>query len=391
MGSGQVTLSEEESSLELLYVNTCSAVPEGYQVVVQGSAEVPAFSELFYAQVAVNDKVELRGMIDSGSMACTLNEEAEHRLREAGSLLGEPQPAERIMLIGCGGKQTHPKCMYDLTLNIYGVKCNVPVLVVPGQRDELIIGSNVLKHVMRIIKSNDIYWRLISAECKNLFPDFEHFLDMMSCITRWRGGEVPDKIGTVKLPHAVTLLPQHEHLVWGKLPSNIPVSPGSTVIVEPCASKTRPRNILVGRVITPMWGDRWVPMKITNPSSKPITLKRISKVADVSPCLAVEDLNIQQGSCKTGNNKPDQVIGLTVSDVNLKRTLSDLGLSDLDIDSCEVSLSSKRKLVELIKEYKDIFSRHSLDCGEAEGFVHRIRLMDDRPFRMPYRRVPPAH
>lgn len=109
MGSGQVTLSEEESSLELLYVNTCSAVPEGYQVVVQGSAEVPAFSELFYAQVAVNDKVELRGMIDSGSMACTLNEEAEHRLREAGSLLGEPQPAERIMLIGCGGKQTHPK------------------------------------------------------------------------------------------------------------------------------------------------------------------------------------------------------------------------------------------------------------------------------------------
>lgn len=119
-------------------------------------------------------------------MAFTLNEEADHRLIEAGSLLGEPQPAEQIMLIGCGGKQTHPKCMYDLTLNIHGVKCNVPVLVVPGQRDELIIGSNVLKHVMRIIKSNDIYWRLISAECKNLFPDFEHFLDMMSCITRWR-------------------------------------------------------------------------------------------------------------------------------------------------------------------------------------------------------------
>lgn len=111
----------------------------------------------------------------------------------------------------------------------------------------------------------------------------------------------------------------------------------------------------------------------------------------MSACLAVEDLNIQQGSCKTGNNKPDQVIGLTVSDANLKRKLSELGLSELDIDSCEVSLSSKRKLVELIKEYNDIFSRHSLDCGEAEGFVHRIRLMDDRPFRMPYRRVPPAH
>lgn len=125
---------------------------------------------------------------------------------------------------------------------------------------------------------------------------------MMSCITWWRGGEVPDKIGTVKLPRAVTLLPQHEHLVWGKLSSNISVSPGSTVIVEPCTSRTRPRNILVRRVITPMWGDRWVPIKITNPLSKPITLKRNSKIADVSSYLAVEDLDIQQSSCEVGNN-----------------------------------------------------------------------------------------
>lgn len=38
-----------------------------------------------------------------------------------------------------------------------------------------------------------------------------------------------------------------------------------------------------------------------------------------------------------------------------------------------------------------MFSRHSLDCGEAKGFCHRIRLTDDRPFRLPYRRLSPAH
>ena len=32
-----------------------------------------------------------------------------------------------------------------------------------------------------------------------------------------------------------------------------------------------------------------------------------------------------------------------------------------------------------------------MDCGEAKGFIRRIRLTDDRPFRLPYRRVPPAH
>lgn len=98
MGGDQETLSEDESDLELLYVNTCSAMPEGYQVVVQGSAKVPAFGELFYTQVTMNDKVELKGMIDSGSMACTLNEEAEGVLREAGALVGEPQSAERIVV-----------------------------------------------------------------------------------------------------------------------------------------------------------------------------------------------------------------------------------------------------------------------------------------------------
>lgn len=82
MGGRQETLKESETDLELLYVNTCSAVPEGYQVVVQGSAEVPAFSELFYTQVGVNDKLGLKAMIDSGSMACTLNEDAEGLLRE---------------------------------------------------------------------------------------------------------------------------------------------------------------------------------------------------------------------------------------------------------------------------------------------------------------------
>ncbi len=38
-----------------------------------------------------------------------------------------------------------------------------------------------------------------------------------------------------------------------------------------------------------------------------------------------------------------------------------------------------------------MFSKHALDCGKVKGFVHRIQLMDERPFRLPYRRVPPVH
>ena len=47
-------------------------------------------------------------------------------------------------------------------------------------------------------------------------------------------------------------------------------------------------------------------------------------------------------------------------------------------------------MCKLAVTYSDIFSKHSLDCGEVKDFVHRIHLVDSKPFRLPYRRVPPA-
>lgn len=73
----------------------------------------------------------------------------------------------------------------------------------------------------------------------------------------------------------------------------------------------------------------------------------------------------------------------------LKKKLTDFGL--IDINSSRISHSTQQELVQLLVSYNDIFSKHALDCGEAKGFSHRIRLIDERPFRLPYRRVPPAH
>lgn len=248
--------------------------------------------------------------------------------------------------------------MYEMEMKLYGDSCTVPVLVVPGQHDDLIIGTNVIKFLMHQLNITSDYWRLISSG--NFLPECEQFLDLMANSSRWRGGELPDVIGTVKLQQSVTLLARQEHLVWGKLPQNIPMSPGSTVIVEPTSSKSMPRNIMVGRVITPLWGDRWIPMKVTNLSDKPITLKRNSKLADVSPCLAVEDFEIFQGTNQpeTANQrkKPENV-----KPADLKQRLQQLGLADIDIEECHADKAGKERLVELLEEYNDIFSKHALD------------------------------
>lgn len=56
-----------------------------------------------------------------------------------------------------------------------------------------------------------------------------------------------------------------------------------------------------------------------------------------------------------------------------------------------MSIQWKDKLLQIIEQYESIFSRNKMDCGEATNFVHRIHLVDDKPFRLPYRRVPPCH
>ncbi|XP_016112414.1 LOW QUALITY PROTEIN: uncharacterized protein [Sinocyclocheilus grahami] len=74
----------------------------------------------------------------------------------------------------------------------------------------------------------------------------------------------------------------------------------------------------------------------------------------------------------------------------IDKSLLKLGLGDIDINWSQISDDCKSKLTKLLADYQDIF-KHSLDCGDAKGYVHHIGLTDDRPFHLPYRRVPPAH
>ena len=74
----------------------------------------------------------------------------------------------------------------------------------------------------------------------------------------------------------------------------------------------------------------------------------------------------------------------------MKQALCSLGPPDTDLESCEVSTHWKDKLLQIIERYESTFSRDKMDCGEAKSFVHRIYLTDDRPFRLPYRRIPPS-
>ncbi len=199
----------------------------------------------------------------------------------------------------------------------------------------------------------------------------------------------------------MTLQPMSEHLVWGRLPPGSVLSVGSTVVIEPSTSRCVHRNVLIGRVVSPLWGDGWLPVKMINPTNSEIVLRKNAKVADVYPCIALEDLaqsTDMMVSQNAGMVYSDRSSGSLMTRASTSAAslvgdsrLHDLGLSDLNVRDCEVSPFWKNKLIDLVEKYECVFSRHSLDCGEAKGFCHRIRVTDDRPFRLPYRRLSPAH
>lgn len=134
-------------------------------------------------------------------------------------------------------------------------------------------------------------------------------------------------------------------------------------------------------------------------------LRRNCKLADVSPCMALEDFDIDDlyvsdvddnVGCNMMQTDASSEKSLTVDSQHTTTsprnpTLRDLGLHDVDIDSSNLSPFWKSKLVDLLVKYESVFSRHNLDCGRAKDFVHRIRLSDTKPFRLPYRRLSPSH
>ena len=122
-------------------------------------------------------------------------------------------------------------------------------------------------------------------------PEAEQFLSMLAGLNRWSGEDVPDKIGTVRCNSAVCLEPGREYLIWGKLPKSSVVSPGSTVMTELTSCRSAPRGILVAREVTPLWGARWVPLKLINTSDRPVLVRRNAKLADVFSCMALEDMD----------------------------------------------------------------------------------------------------
>ncbi|KAL1268831.1 hypothetical protein QQF64_034194 [Cirrhinus molitorella] len=140
------------------------------------------------------------------------------QLREAGVLDQELVPPSDIILVGCGGKQTCPVGMCDLKLEVYGLCFSVPVLIVSGQIDQLIVLVQCAENLIREMKSNDGFWRVLDKPDQSIQSEDCQFLRMLSSIERWRGMYIY-KFGTLKSKSAGWFCRMSEHLGLGSAAS----------------------------------------------------------------------------------------------------------------------------------------------------------------------------
>lgn len=97
-----------------IYSEFCSSVEDKTKVIFQNVQKLNTNDELFFTDVIVQDTVLLRGMLDSGSMACTMSAQTLSRLKDAKVLT-----STLLTLIGCGGQSTSPLGVCDVQMKVY--------------------------------------------------------------------------------------------------------------------------------------------------------------------------------------------------------------------------------------------------------------------------------
>ncbi|KAH3830290.1 hypothetical protein DPMN_103530 [Dreissena polymorpha] len=65
-------------------------------------------------------------------------------------------------------------------------------------------------------------------------------------------------------------------------------------------------------------------------------------------------------------------------------------IENLNLKIDHLDPDQQRQLQDLCYKWKDVFSQGPLDLGNTDLVKNEIKLEDERPFKDPYRRIPPA-
>lgn len=152
-----------------------------------------------------------------------------------------------------------------------------------------------------------------------------------------------------------------------------------TALIEGHPSLQLPQGLTVAKVLADVARGR-APVRVMNVSQRAITIKRQTPLA---MAFLVEDI-VEFTKEKQGevNMVKDNEVCLSFGQV----------VTHCAVDLSEAAVEDERQrshLRELVGNNTGVLSQYPMDYGHTKTIQHEIPLVDSKPFRLPYRKIPP--
>ena len=263
---------------------------------------------------------------------------------------------------------------------------DVPAFVVPTDpyraQVPLLIGTNVIRASKKDQQQErgQSFMKLVQEESKAWHTAY---VNLSSSNQDSQSGKMGYAMYTGS--HSRCIPAGEEVDVMCQAPPN-PAGGSYTAIIEG-AQNNRASCLRIGCTVTDIGPDRQLPVRVHNISSKPISIRRNCNLAQVSYVLAVEDTTptLHPTTTPLLHGGPAGRVN-SISSINLDELIPSLDLASSALQDD----MNKKKLADLLHKHNSIFSKDSLDFGCTSTVKHCIPLVDNRPIKLPYRRIPPS-
>ncbi|XP_033726764.1 uncharacterized protein LOC117316332 [Pecten maximus] len=297
---------------------------------------------------------KVKALIDSGSMVSTLSEKSYTGL-QCKPLLQSLDTLGLDVTVANGS-----------TLNYLGyIECEVEIpamaeqafqvlmLVVPNTEYNstcpVILGTNVIRLVKRATLEDSVVPK-----------EWQAAMDSISCSFAVR----------MLSKKPVTIAPYTTAVINGIVRG---VDPEITDLVTENQENSTFRYIVCPRVlkIKQNKANHKIPVKFCNISAKPVVLNPRSISCTVNQVQVVDNLASDLPTSQEGKLSLPEELGVHIDKTNLT----------------EEQLLRVRQV---LGNWEHAFSKSQFDLGKTNLIKHKIELLDERPFKQPYRKIPPA-
>ncbi len=327
---------------------------------------------------------ECEVLLDTGSQVTTITEDfvASHPL-----LKHQPLKKSEVIIEGAGGQPVPYRGFILMDVVVLGeVIHDVPAFVVPATTFRRSIPGLLGTNVIRAGRD------ALHQKCgQRLMRSIQRKSDVWHAAFQWvcneDGTDLACKDGTIGQLKYIRRKP---FIVKAGREADVPVvSPkhakGRTfaAVIEAGGIVSYAGSLAVANAFAEIRNGH-THVHVHNLSSADVVIKRGARLATIA---LAEEVSSDEGRHVGPASKPK---ASDVATCNESSAVEDVtgAVPSVDIDYGKLNEDDRRRVMKLLEENRDVFSRDSQDLGFTDTVQHEIPLVDNAPFRLPYRKIP---